>query len=410
MGAPEEVQALVAHEGRAPGTDAERRAAREVERRLRELGREAEAEHVEAWPAWHLTYALHALLAIVGSVVSVSSAIVGALIVLVALLLTMLDATGIALTTRRLFGRRASQNVVSRQDDDKPGTLVLVAHYDAGRTGFLFSRRVEERRATLGRLVRRPIGPLQPLLWAMLAVLACTIVRVPGIENTVLTAIQFVPTAALILALPLLIDIALSPVSPGANDNASGVAAALALAERHGGRLEHFDLWVVLTGAQEALAVGMRSFLRRHRSQLGRERTVFLNLDEVGHGTVRYTRREGLALTVRSHPQLVGLCDGIAEDDEDAFGARPLTNRTASDGYAARSGGYPAITVTCRNALDYTPEHHQLSDTPERIDPDAIERAVGFCSELLGRLDAEVGEDLAKHAEDTVLSEAEESG
>jgi hypothetical protein len=137
---------------------------------------------------------------------------------------------------------------------------------------------------------------------------------------------------------------------------------------------------------------------------------VFINLDEVGHGTVRYTSREGLALAVRSHPQLVELCDGIAEDDEDAFGARALTNRAASDGYTARSAGYPAITVTCRNALDYTPEHHQLSDTAERIDPQAVERAVGFCSELFKRLDAEVGEDLASHPEETVLSEEEQSG
>jgi hypothetical protein len=410
MDAPEEIEALVGHEGRAPGTDAERRAAGELERRLRDVGREAELEHLDAWPAWHLNYAFLVLLAVLGSVLSVAIPVLGALIVLLAVVLLLLDATGIALTSRRLLGRRASQNVVSREDGDKPGTVVLVAHYDAGRTGFAFSRRVEERRAAIGQRVRRPVGPLHPLLWAMLAVLACTILRVPGIESVTLTAIQFVPTAALIVALPLLIDIALSPVSPGANDNASGVAAALRLAERHGGRLEHFDVWVLLTGAQEALANGMRAFVRSHREDLDKERTVFINLDEVGHGTVRYTSREGLALAVRSHPQLVELCDGIAEDDEDAFGARALTNRAASDGYTARSAGYPAITVTCRNALDYTPEHHQLSDTAERIDPQAVERAVGFCSELLERLDAEVGEDLASHPEETVLSEEEQSG
>jgi len=31
-------------------------------------------------------------------------------------------------------------------------------------------------------------------------------------------------------------------------------------------------------------------------------------------------------------------------------------------GYAARSAGFPAITITCKGRLDYTPGHHQRSD------------------------------------------------
>jgi Zn-dependent M28 family amino/carboxypeptidase len=222
----------------------------------------------------------------------------------------------------------------------------------------------------------------------------------------VLTAIQFVPTVGLILAVPMLVDVALSPTVPGANDNASGVATALRLAERHGGSLEHFDVWVLLTGAQEAIAQGMRGFLKRHRRGLERDRTVFVNLDEVGAGTVRYARREGLLLASASHKQLVKLCEEIAQDDE-AAGARPIVNRTASDGHAARSAGFPAITITCRNALDYVPDHHRPTDTPERIDPAALERAEAFCDELLRRLDSEIGPDLERPVqEDTLLSES----
>ncbi len=45
---------------------------------------------------------------------------------------TFLDVTNVLQLTRRLTGRRTSQNVESIEDTDKPGTLVLVAHYDAG--------------------------------------------------------------------------------------------------------------------------------------------------------------------------------------------------------------------------------------------------------------------------------------
>jgi hypothetical protein len=124
-----------------------------------------------------------------------------------------------------------------------------------------------------------------------------------------------------------------------------------------------------------------------------------LGLDEVGAGTVRYTSREGSLLALKSHVQLVKLCDEIAHDDEEtgAFGARALVNREASDGYAGRSAGFPAITISCRGRIDYA---------AERVDEEALARAEGFCAELIRRLDAEIGPDLAAPVEETALSEA----
>src|ERR687892_288178 len=343
-----DIEALVDVGRRAPGSDAERRAAAYLKQRLEGLGRQVEVESVDVWPAWPLAYAILAGLAVLGSVLSVSVPALGAGLALIAALLTFLDAGVLLPIVRRLLGRRASQNVVSWGDRDKPGLLLLVAHYDAGRGGIALGQKAEARRAAFGNLVRRPIGPLEPLFWAELAVLV------------------------------------------------------LRLAERFGGgRLDHFDVHVLLTGGQKAIAAGSRAFLKRHKHELGRERAVVLNLDAVGSGTVRYTSREGPLVAVKSHPQLVQLCQAIAEDDEDenAFGARPIVNRSPSDGYAARSAGLPAITISCRGRLDYV---------PARVDAEAIERAEGFCAELIRRLDAEVGPDLRAQAQATVLTEAED--
>jgi Peptidase family M28 len=397
-----DIEALVDVGRRAPGSDAERRAAAYLRQRLEGLDREVEVESVDAWPAWPLAYAILAAAAVVGSVLSVSVPALGAALALVAALLTFLDAGVLLPTLRRLLGRRASQNVVSWGDRDKPGSLLLVAHYDAGRGGIALGQTAETRRAAFGKLVRRPIGPLEPLFWAQIAVLVCCVLRLAGLSGLLLTVVQFIPTVLLIVAVALLIDIALSPTKAGENDNATGAALALRLAERFGGgRLEHFDVHVLLTGSQKAVAAGSRSFLKRHKRELSRERTVVLNLDAVGSGTVRYTSREGPIVAIKSHPQLVQLCQAIAEDDEDenAFGARPIVNRSPSDGYAARSAGLPAITISCRGRLDYV---------PQRVDAEAIERAEAFCAELIRRLDAEVGPDLAAQAEETVLTEAED--
>jgi hypothetical protein len=398
-----EIDALVGVGRRAPGSDAERRAAGHLEGRLKELGREVEVESIEVWPNWPLAYAILAALGVFGSVLSVSVPVVGAALALLAALLTFLDAGVLLPTLRRPLGRRASQNVVSWGDRDKPGMLLLVAHYDAGRSGIALSQKAEERRAAVGHLIRRPIGALELLFWAELAVLACCLLRLPGLSGILLTAVQFVPTVLLIVAVALLLDIALAGTKGGENDNATGAALALRLAERFGGgRLEHFDVHVLFTGGQKAIAAGSRAFVKRHKGELGRERTVILNLDAVGSGTVRYASREGPLIAIKSHPQLVRLCDAIAEDDqeENSFGARAIVNRAPSDGYAARSAGLPAITISCRGRLDYV---------PARVDEQALERAEGFCAELIQRLDAEVGADLAAPVQETVLSEAEES-
>src|SRR5215211_6862682 len=222
MNVREEIEALVEFEGRGPGSDAERRAAKHLVERLRAMGREAETETVDTWPKWALTYAVHAFLVIVGSVVSVIVPVIGALLVLVVVVLTFLDAIGMAFTTRKLLGRRSSQNVISREDND------------AGRGGLAYHPKLQERRAAFGKLVRRGIGPMEPFFWAMLAVLVCVLVRLTGIDNMLLTVFQFIFTVLLIISLPLLLDTAFASPVPGANDNASGVATVMRLADRFG--------------------------------------------------------------------------------------------------------------------------------------------------------------------------------
>src|SRR5918999_1187026 len=79
-----EIDALVEHEGRWPGTDAERRAARHLEERLAEMGRDVELEPTSVWPNYPVTHVIHALLAIAGSVLSVGAPLPGMLLVFLA--------------------------------------------------------------------------------------------------------------------------------------------------------------------------------------------------------------------------------------------------------------------------------------------------------------------------------------
>jgi Peptidase family M28 len=394
-----EVEALVAHEGRAAGTDTERRAAGHVARRLEALGREAVLEPCVVRPRFAITHALSAFLSVVASIVAVSSPPIGAAIALFAAVSSYGDMTGRFHVLRRLTGKRASQNVVSEEGGDKPGLLVLLAHHDAAKTGGVFRPPAVERRARIGAALRRPFGPLEVFFYAQLLLILCLIARSALPESELVSYAQFVPTVVLIVCVPPLLDVAMGDVVPGANDNASGVATVLRLLERHGGRLAHFDLWAIFPGAEEAQALGMREWLRRHRRELDRDRTIFLDLDKVGFGTVRFARREGLILPLPYDRRLRELCEAIAAEDRadegtPRYAARTYTARTTGDAAAARARGFRAISIACLNALDDFPWYHGPGDTPERIDDGALERAYGFCSELIERIDAEIGPEL----------------
>ena len=367
-----ETDELVNFAGRTAGTDAERRASVHLRERLREMGRDADLEAIEVRPRFGLVHTFHALLAIVGSVVAVSSPVTGAALVLAAGLLALLDLTGILAVTRRFTGRRASQNVFSPEDGGRAGTLILVAHYDVGREAPAF------------RIARRVLrAPWAVLLGAIGALLVCCGLRALGLEGDGLTAAQFAPTVLLILLVPALADLELSDAGDGEADNAAGVATVLALAEDLGGTLRSFDVWVVLTGSQKPFALGMRAWLRRHRGQLDRERAAVINVDGVGSGPVRFARREGPLLARRAHPQLLRICEEIAEDDGDggAYDARPNAARERTDASVARARKLPAITLSCEG---------------QEVTAEGLERMRAFCRDLIERLDAEVAPTLTE--------------
>jgi acetylornithine deacetylase/succinyl-diaminopimelate desuccinylase-like protein len=305
MDALSEIEALVACEGRWAGSEGERRAAEHLAGRLRSLGRDVELEPAVVHPDYPLTYVLHILLALVGGAVSTRRPKLGAAALLATIVSAFGDSSGRFHLLRRLTGRAVTHNVLSRERSGKAGTLVLLAHYDAAKTGWLFDPKALQRRVRLSRRIGIDIGLFEPFVWSLEGLLGVALLRALGVRNRVLSAARVPPMLTLAAHVPLLLEIRASEAVPGAADNASGVATVLRLAERHGGRLRHFDLWVLFTGAEEGLMLGMRAWVRRHWHELDLQRTIFVNLDEAGYGTgpLRDQRRTRRRPPERSHAQ-----------------------------------------------------------------------------------------------------------
>jgi hypothetical protein len=390
------IRELCSFEGRLAGTDAERRAASWLAARLRAHDRRAEIEPTYVHPQYGLVHALHCALGFAGSLVAVALPAVGFAMVLLAAVSMYLDLNYRVYLARRLFFRRASQNIVSAgQRPAAPARVILCAHYDAARTGAVFAPAVAAPSARLAARLPFPFGPFRLLFWALVLLLPILGARMAGLDSALISALQVPSTIVLLLGAFALVEIELSRVVPGANDNASGVATVLSLAEElDADPPPHLDVWVLLAGAEECLQEGMRAFVLSHRGELAPDTTHFVCIDTIGHGRPRFEATAGWVVSYSLDARLNELCEAIAAADaegERRFGAAPLRRGAAGDSLPPRLRGYASIGITCLDEDGYVPGHHTAADTPERIDPDALERAHGFALELVRQLDRDVG-------------------
>jgi hypothetical protein len=382
---------LCAFPGRLAGTDAERRAADYLAGRLRGLGRRVDVEPTYVHPQAPLVWAAHCAVALAGSLLSVGEPAVGFALVLAAATSLYLDLNTRFYLLRRLFFRRASQNVVSPgPNPTAPARLLLVAHYDAARTGTIHQPKQVARAQRLAALL--PFPPTRLLFWSIAILLPLLGARMADLDSNAVSILQLPPTLILLVAIFLLVDVQLSAIVPGANDNASGVATTLALAERLRDQPpRNLDVWVVLTGAEECGSEGMRSFLRPRRKRFKPPGTFVLVIDAVGAGDVRWVESEGLTVSFPMDRRLCELCAATADADE-AYRAAPLRHGFASDALAARVAGLRATMITAREPGAILPaNHHTRADLPGTIDPAALARAESFALDLIGALDREVG-------------------
>ena len=344
-------------------------------------------------PQHALVFAAHAALAVAGSVVGTKSPGVGFALVLIAATSLYLDGNTRFYLLRRLFFRRGSQNIVSPGPrPEAPLRLILVAHYDAARTGWIYGAPMKYLNSLAPR-TRVVFSPLRLFFWGgIVPLLPILGAQMAHFDPGWIKILQLLPTAGLIVAAFALIDVALSDHVPGANDNASGVAAVLSAAEElDSDSPANLDVWVVLTGAEACIAEGMRAFVRDPRAQLDRERTAVVNVTAVGSGPPRFEVSEGAFASIPLDRRLTELALALAgadEEGESGFGAEPVRTALVDDALAAIVRKIPAITI--RDG--YLPPHHHLpSDTPDQIDGEQLTKATGFVVSLVRLLDREVG-------------------
>ncbi|MFV1977942.1 MAG: M28 family peptidase [Myxococcota bacterium] len=365
--------------GRLAGSREEREAADRVEAWMREIGiEEISSQPVRGRlrPAW--VAGLHLGLG------AIACALGGALGVVVA------GATAYSFSRElrareSLFSRwlpaAQSLNVIGRIGSNSPSQrVVLCAQLDARQPGWIFSeflaglnaRRVDPTPSS--RAARGPAAVAEVLLWSAVA---AVIARWLGASGFLLAAATM--SAGIALAAGALFSLrqARAVRAPGANDNASGVAAMLTAAEQLLAILPRgVELWVVGSGAGGAGCSGMRAFVDEHRDW-SPEHTLFINFKCVGGGALHYVRREGPLGDTAYFSQLMELARRVSASG--LFGElTPVDWPEDTDGGVAVRGGFLALSLISLEAGGLPRNQRLASDLPASLDMATVICAADF--------------------------------
>jgi hypothetical protein len=286
---------------------------------------------------------------------------------------------------RAVAARKTTWNVVAEAGDAAAErTLVVLAHHDAAPTGRIFDQGVQRWFGeTFPGIVER-MDTSFPLWWPVVgSPVLVALGAASGRRGLAATGLS-----GCALATAAFLDIARSPVVPGANDNLSAVAAIVALAEALRERpVEGVRVLLVSCGAEEVLQGGVYGFARRHLARLDRERTWVLNLDTLGSPELILIEGEG-PLVMEDYFDR-GFRDLVARA---AAGAgvpmrRGMRARSSTDAVVPARRGFPTATVASWNRYKSLSNYHLMSDTPDNLDYGSVAGAVALCEAVVRELE-----------------------
>jgi hypothetical protein len=372
---------------RSPCSPGERAAAEWLHTRLGAVaGVEVALEDEPSWGTFPPTATGLGLAGVFGALLSLRGRrALGALLALATFAGIVDEAhNGPRILRRLVRRRRATVNVTARMGDPHASsTLVVIVHHDAPQTGMLFDqtlqRRLYERAPQVLERFKTPL----PQWWFGLAGPLATIVgslcppprlrRLASLKGLVLG----------VLGTLLVADVWRSETVQGANDNLSGVASIVALAELlRDHPIPGLRVLLVSCGAEETLQDGIRAFVSSHRHELDPATTRFVNLDTVGSPHLVLLEAEGpVRMEEYAGPWLRDLFAARA----DSLGIplhRGYRARASTDSIIPSRAGYPTATLVSMTDWLAPANYHLPSDIPANLDYSTVADATRLVYEV----------------------------
>lgn len=256
-------------------------------------------------------------------------------------------------------------------------TIYITAHLDTHRTPLVFS--------SPGWI--KTFGLIMPA--ALVSAGVSLLLFIVGVFSTSLIwrEVALVPGVVMLFILILMIQADRTDYSPGADDNASGVAATLGLAERLAHTpLKNTDVVVVFTGCEEVGCYGADAFFQRHAEET--RGATLLVIDQVGAANAKPSVVEGerFLAFVRSDPHLLALAHKVLDEHPEWQAGFTLSNAPYGELSVGAKDGLHCIALGhSENSPSYW---HTMLDTMQHADPELVEREQELTWQLLKAIDA----------------------
>lgn len=172
---------------------------------------------------------------------------------------------------------------------------------------------------------------------------------------------------------------------PGANDNLSGVSAAVSAAShlwRH--MPEDAEVRLVITSAEEAGMLGAQHYWQTHRQDLKARDTYVINLDTVGCQTLKYIEKSGGFTAVNYANVLTETSSRVCEANQNFDHVSAGVHSVGDfDSVWFVRDGINAVTLASYDRLGQMTAIHTSEDTAEKINHQTVALAAKFAEAIV---------------------------
>ena len=280
--------------------------------------------------------------------------------------------------------KRTTHNVIAEVGPrDAQRTLVFLAHTDAPHAGIVFHPEIPRAPARRFPKLLESAKTTPPTMWGcFFGPLGVALSQLFGFRKLRLFSALLSAGYAAAMA-----DIGLRRVVDGANDNLSGVAASMSLARALAADPpQNTRVIFLFPGSEEGFQEGMREWFLRHRHELARESTIFINHETLGSPHLALLEGEGM-LGITDYPDdFKRFIQGVA-DDLGIFLWRELRTRNSSDSLLPLRAGYKAALFVSCDDLKAPTNYHWYTDTADNVRYDTVADMARLSLEITRRLD-----------------------
>lgn len=177
---------------------------------------------------------------------------------------------------------------------------------------------------------------------------------------------------------------------PGATDDLSGIAVLTGLGAHlaeAASALEHTEVVLLATAAEEAGLRGAKRYAAAHRAQMRSTPTYGLFVDSIADERELRVVALELFTLARHDRRLVSLVEGCAASRRVGV-RRAVLPLGATDATAFTQAGVPSTAILGQSTRKLAPYYHTRRDTLEWVRPAALAAALDLVADAIERIDA----------------------